>query len=134
MDRVLRNRYLVGVEGLEGWGGARAVEGAADAEPVVQDLQLCTEKPAGGEGERETVRKRPHWRSRQQQEHVRESLCRAPGPAAGRAPRAHRPGSRGRPRVPGAPWSAPPRAEAACMSLAGHFAVTQGPQGQAREA
>ena len=42
-----RGQYLVGVEGLEaGVGGA--VEGAADAEPVVQDLQLGAEKPAAG--------------------------------------------------------------------------------------
>lgn len=43
-------QYLVGVEGLEA-GLGRAVEGAADTEPVVQNLQLRdNSRETGGVG------------------------------------------------------------------------------------
>ena len=83
------------------------MEGAADAEPVVQDLQLGRSRRAGGEGERETVRRRPRAST-----HTSKSTC-PEEPTPRSCPRA---GAEADPRVPGAPWSArPPRHSSSCV-------------------
>lgn len=121
-----RGQYLVGVEGLEaGVGGA--VEGAADAEPVVQDLQLCTEKPAGGEEERETVRRSPAAATDNSKSTSGRACAthQAPQPRAGhQAPLS--PGSRGRPQGPWGSVVHPPPAPRQLVCLwPGHAAVTR---------
>lgn len=115
-----RGQYLVGVEGLEaGVGGA--VEGAADAEPVVQDLQLGAEKPAGGEGERETVRRSPAAATINSKSTRQGEPSPAAGPvASGQAPGTARPAAA---EEPEGPWGSvvhlPPR-------RAAHASVAQG--------